>query len=227
MKLIVLSFSLLLFNSNSFGAKPHFLQVKRDLADHEVRFMELKAKKEINDKKSTNLRKYTIAILAARDFKFLDYPNKSIEFYKIAQDIKIDIDKSEIKDALIKKISIKPDPTFYFESNIKDLIKTKQFERAILSMNPDALEDTKNESLRIVYDLLNVKIKKQMVKNLYCTTISSIQMDDSNYQSVLCEFLSEYIKAGTKDKGQLAFLEEYFLKKDINKRYLLNLIHEI
>lgn len=221
-------FLVLLICALSLGAKPLVKFSPKNTLNKELRFIELKAKKEIADKKNSNIKKYTVAILAAREFRSIEEKNKSLEFYKLAQEIKTEIDKKEVIEAISKRPAssyvIQP---FYFESDIKELIKNKLYEKAILSINPEALKLPENESLRIVYDLLNVKIKKLSVRKLYCIDNFIHNVENENYNSILCDYLNEYLKAGKKDNDHMAYIEEYFLKKDLNERYLLNLIHEL
>jgi hypothetical protein len=212
-----------------FSATPKYRQFKEfNIINKEIRFLELKSKKEISDKKATPLKKYTTAILTAREFKLLGLDSKSIEFYKIANDIKIDIDKHEVKLALKGDGQLNQFPlSTFFESNLKESISHQQYEKAILSLNPYSLKNDKNEKLRIVYDLLNVKMKKLTVKKLYCIDRVQSDLEGYNYEEIICDFLNDYLKEGKKEKASVAFLEDYFLKKDLNQRYLLNIIHDL
>lgn len=217
----------------TWGANPKYGQISKEkdknkLLDKEARFIELKAKKEFNDKKSSTIKKYTTAILAARELKNLKHKHRALEFYKMAQEIKIDLDKMEIKEAIKSKgqhfTTVNP---FYFDVDIKELIKSHAYEKAILALNPDSFEYKENEQFKIIYDLLNVKIKKTSVKKLYCLDHIHKDLEYNNYENILCNFLVEYLKEGKKDSDHLTYVEDYFLKKDLNERYLLEILKDI
>ena len=215
------------------SAKPYYGQNSNKqiaIKDKELHFLELKTKKELNDKKNSILKKYTLAILAAREFKLTNHPNKSLEFYRLAQDIKVEIDKKEIKEALKSKLNEPPSiplTPFYFNANLKELISSHSYEKAILAINPEAFQMRDNDSYRIIYDLLNVKLKKQNIRRLYCLHDGKKDLEENDYQSILCDYLNEYIKDGKKDQSHLNFVEEYFLKKDLNQRYLLTIVRDL
>lgn len=205
-----------------------FKKNTNSIFEKEIRFLELKAKKEISDRKNSPLRKYTLSILAAREFKSLEENKKAAEFYKQALEIKVEVDKKEAKDFLKdKKSSISNYSAYFFNSDLKELISSHQYEKAILSINPGSFVYKENENLRIVYDILQVKIKKQSVKKLYCLDNVDRELEGLNYESVLCEYLAEYLKLGKKDKGHLAYVEEFFFKNDLKERYLLSLLNDL
>jgi hypothetical protein len=72
-----------------------------------------------------------------------------------------------------------------------------------------------------------VKIKNHSVKKLYCLDSINKDLEGMNYESVICDYLNEYLKDGKKDKSHLAYLEEYFFKNDLNERYLLSIVRDL
>jgi hypothetical protein len=208
------------------GAKPH-MPNSFVIKNKEIKFLELKLKKELNDKKFSNQKKYTYAILAAREFKQLQFPEKALEFYLIAKDIKTDENKVEIIQAISKKHSATTSSVFFYESNLKNLLNNKLYEKAILSLNPDQLNDPQNSQYRIIYDLLNVKIKKRAVKKLYCFDEYQKNPDDYQYSNLLCDLLVDYLRDGILGNDHIKVVEEYFLKQDLKEIYLLQIAKEI
>ena len=154
-------------------------QQNQNFVQNEFKFLELKTKKELNDKKNSAIKKYTIAILAAREFRLLQQKHQAIEFYKLAQEYKVEVDKKEVKDALknIDQLNENINSPLYFAINLKELIQKHNYEKAILAINPQALKLPENTSLRIIYDLLQVKFKKLNVKKLYCLDHADKDLD--------------------------------------------------
>lgn len=214
----------------SMGAKSHVVRnplVINNVKNKEVQVLELKLKRGLSDKKISSLRKYTLAILAAREMQQLKSPKKSLAFYKMANEIKNEMNKTEIQMATANP----KDSThsiFFFDVNLKSLIQNQAYEKAILSINPERLNDDEFASYRIIYDLLNVKIKKRLVKNLYC--YQDYQKDpDSYYQysTLLCDLLLDYLRDGKLGNDHIKVVEEYFFKHDLKERYLLQLAKDL
>ncbi|MGZ3787534.1 MAG: hypothetical protein ACXVLQ_03380 [Bacteriovorax sp.] len=208
------------------GAKPH-IAPKRALENNEIKFLELKLKKELSDKKISPQRKYTLAILGARDLKQLKHQEKALEFYKLAKDLKVDEDKTEILQALTKK-QPERSSVFFYEVNLKKLLKNKSYERALLSMDPEKLNEPGNAHYKIVYDLLNVKIRKLSVKKLYCYDEYQKNPDDYyQYSNLLCDLLVDYLRDGKLGNDHVKVVEEYFFKHDLKERYLLQVAKDL
>jgi hypothetical protein len=187
----------------------------------ESKFLELKLKKELSDKKLPPQRKYTLAILAARELKQLNLNDSALYFYHMARDIKIDENKAEISLALSKNHFFYPSSVFFYEVNLESLLKNKHYDHAILSLNPEKLTAPDNASYRIIYDLLNVKIRKRNVKKLYCFDDYQKNPDDYQYSSLLCDLLIDYLQDGKIESDHIKIVEEYFLKHDLKEIYLL------
>jgi hypothetical protein len=206
------------------GAKPHIASTF-SITNNETKFLELKLKKELNDKKLTPQKKYTLAILAARELKQLYYANKALEFYQIAREVKTDENKNEINQAFSKYTQFSK--LFYFDVNLKSLITSKNYEKAILSLNPESLSFSENYHYRIVYDLLNVKIKKRSVKKLYCYEDYQKNPDDYQYSNLLCDLLVDYLHDGKLGNDHIKVVEEYFLKHDMSETYLIQIAKDL
>ena len=210
----------------TIGAKTHIAK-KTVYQNNEIRFLELKLKKEINDKRLSPLKKYTLAILAARELNQLNYPNKSQEFYQLARDLRVAENKTEINMALSTK-KAPAHSIFFFDTDLMSLIRNKFYEKAILSLNPEKLSEPKFARYRIVYDLLNVKIKKRLVKNLYC--FQDYQKDPETYyqySTLLCDLLIDYLRDGKLGNDHVKVVEEYFFKHDLKERYLLQVAKDL
>ncbi len=207
------------------GAKTRVVQ-KSALQNNEIKFLDLKLKKELSDKKLSPQKKYTLAILAARELKQLNNHEKALEFYQIAKDIKVDENKTEVQLAFSKKHAAS-NSVFFYEVNLKTLLKNKTYERALLSMDPEKLNDPENIKYKIVYDMLNVKIKKRSVKKLYCFDDFQKNPEDYQYSNLLCDLLVDYIRDGKIGNDHIKIVEEYFFKHDLKERYLLQLAKEI
>lgn len=220
--LLIQTLSLSIFD---VGATTH-LTYKNTLANNEINFLDLKLKKELNDKKLSSHKKYMLAVLAARELKRLKTPERAIAFYQIAKDTKINENKIEIMQALSKK-NKKNDSIFFYDVNLKILLKNKSYERAILSINPDGLIKPDNRKYRIIYDLLNVKIKKRSITKLYCYDEYQKNPDDYQYSNLICGLLVDYLQNGKIGNDQIKVVEEYFFMHDLKERYLLQVVKDL
>lgn len=219
--LIQIAFIFLLF----IGAKTHVSRSPQE-ENKEIKFLKLKLKKELSDKRLSAHKKYTLAILAARDFRRINLLKESLDFYKIANEIKIDENKNEIRQAFSKRQN-QNTSLFFYEVNFKTLLKNKSYERALLSMNPEKLNGPQNGSYKIIYDLLNVKIKKRSVQKLYCFDEYQKNPEDYQYSNLLCELLVDYLRDGKIRNDQIKVIEEYFLMHDLKDRYLLQIAKDL
>ena len=227
MRRFLLIISIALLAMLTIGASQKIVLKKNALENKEVQFLDLKLKKELSDKKLTLQRKYTLAVLAARELKQLHYNEKSLEFYKIAREIKIDENKTEIYQALEKNHPKISSQLFYYEVNLKSLIKTKSYDKALLSLNPESFIDSTNTKYKIIYDLLNVRLKKRAVKKLYCLDDLQKNPEDYQYSNLLCEALVDFLRDGKIRSEQLKSIEDYFFKHDLKESYLLQLTKEL
>ena len=208
------------------GAQPH-LPSNLTIKNKEVKFLDLKLRKELADKKLSPQRKYILAILAARELKQLYYSDKALEFYQIARDIKVDENKTEINVAFSKKHLTNPSSVFFYEVNLETLIKNKLYEKAILSLNPEKLNEPENAHYRAIYDLLNVKIKKRAVKKLYCFNDYQKDPEDYQYSNLICDLLIDYLRDGKLGNDHIKVVEEYFFKHDLKEIYLLQVAKDL
>lgn len=212
------------------GAKPHAARDSlfiNSVKNKDLKVLNLRLKKELNDKKISTLKKYTLAILAARELQQLKFSKDSMAFYQMAKEIPVEVNKNEIHLA-ISASNYLPHSIFFFDVNLKSLIQNKSYEKAILSINPEKLMDPEFAAYRIIYDLLNVKIKKRLVRNLYC--FQDFQKDPESYyqySTLLCDLLIDYLRDGKLGADHLRVVEEYFFKHDLKERYLLQLAKEL
>ena len=102
MRSFLLLAQMTLFFYLTVGAKTH-IAPKNNAQTNEIKFQSLKIKKELSDKKISPLRKYTLAILAAREFNQMNRKNEALDFYQLAKEIKVDENKNEIQYYLTKK----------------------------------------------------------------------------------------------------------------------------
>jgi hypothetical protein len=207
------------------GATARF-EPKTALANNEIKFLDLKLRKELSDKKLSPQKRYTLAILAARELKELNHREKAIYYYQLARDIKVDENKTEIQLALSKNTKENPS-VFFYEVNLKTLLKNKSYERALLSMDPDKLNEPGNAKYKIVYDMLNVRIKRRTVKKLYCFDDFQKNPDDYQYSNLICDLLVDYLREGKVGTDHIKLVEEYFFKHDLKERYLLQFAKDL
>ena len=226
MRSFILLVQIIFFSLIFMGAKSH-IPASSALKNKEIKFLDLKLKKELTDKKLTPSKKFTLAILAARELKQLNYPDRALEFYQIAREAKTTENKAEFTQALSKKHIIKSTSYYFYEVNLKSLINNKLYEKAILSLNPEHLDEVENSHYRIIYDLLNVKIKKRSVKKLYCFDDYQKNPEDYQYSNLLCDLLIDYLKDGKLGNDHINVVEEYFLKHDQKEIYLLQVAKDI
>jgi hypothetical protein len=223
MRTFLLLVQIIFLSSLSMGAKPHMTS-NSALKNKEIKFLDLKLKKELSDKKLSPQKKYTFAILAAREFYYSD---KALEFYQLAREIKVDENKAEITQAFSKKHLFAPTSVFFYEVNLMALLKNKSYERAILSLNPEKLNEPENAHYRIIYDLLNVKIKRRAVKKLYCFDDYQKNPEDYQYSNLLCDLLIDYLRDGKLGNDHIKVVEEYFFKHDLKEIYLLQVAKDL
>lgn len=197
------------------------------LKNKEIKFLELKLKKELNDKHISSHKKFTMAILAGREFIILKHPEVAHDFYQIANEMRIEENKQEAAAFLANKKLVAPTSPFLYEVNLKSLLKKKSFEKAILSLNPEYLKNSLDPHYQIVYDLLNVIIKKRSVKRLYCSDEFQKDPDAYQYSNLLCGLLIDYLHDGKLGSAHIKIVEEYFLKHDLKEIYLLQVAKEL
>jgi hypothetical protein len=207
------------------GAKTHIAQ-KSGLKNPEVKYLDLKLRKELSDKKISPQKKYTLAILAARDLNQLNHHDVALEYYKLARDLKVDENQNEVINALSKKADTNKS-LFFYEVNLKQLLKNKSYERALLSMDPEKLNEKENAHYKIIYDLVNVRIRKTGVKKLYCLDDYQKNPEDYQYSNLMCEMLSDYLREGKIGNEHIKGLEDYFFKHDLRERYLLQVAKDL
>jgi hypothetical protein len=196
-------------------------------SNSELKFLDLKYKKEISDKKNSNTKRYLLAVLAARELSEMHFAEKSLEYYKLAKEIKVDENKNEINLAMANKNLNDQRSVFFFDVNIKQLLKNKSYEKILLSLNPKKLDEKGNENYKIMYDLLNVKIKKRSVRKLYCFENLQKNPEDYQYENLICDLLENYLKEGKLTTDRIRLIEEYFVKHDLKEQYLLYLTKEL
>lgn len=207
------------------GAKSHQVTKSASL-NPELKFLDLKFKKEISDKKLSNQKRFVLAVMAARDLKQLHYREKALEYYKIANDIKTDENKSEVLYELAR-MPVPYDSLFYYDVNLKQLLKSKNYEKALLSMNPEKLTDKENTPYKVLYDLLNVRLRKTAVRKLYCLDDYQKDPEEYQYSNLICDMLNDYIRTGKIAGYHIKLLEEYFFKHDLKERYLLQVVKDL
>lgn len=208
------------------GAKFHIAS-NLSMKNKEIKILDLKLKKELSDKKLSPQKKYTLAILAARELKQLKQLDKALDFYQMARDIKVDEIKVEITQFLSKEQLFTSTSVFFYEVNLKGLLKNKFYEKAILSLNPEKLNIPENANYRIIYDLLNVKIKKRSVKKLYCFDDYQKNPEDYQYSNLLCDLLIDFLRDGKLGNDHIKVVEEYFFKHDLKEIYLLQVAKDL
>jgi hypothetical protein len=120
-----------------------------------------------------------------------------------------------------------PTSVFFYEVNLMALLKNKSYERAILSLNPEKLNEPENAHYRIIYDLLNVKIKRRAVKKLYCFDDYQKNPEDYQYSNLLCDLLIDYLRDGKLGNDHIKVVEEYFFKHDLKEIYLLQVAKDL
>lgn len=74
---------------------------------------------------------------------------------------------------------------------------------------------------------MHVKLKKKNVKELLCKDELKKEPDAYTYHALLCDLLVDYLDDGKIDDRNLHVVEEYFLKHDQKKFYLLYLARDL
>jgi hypothetical protein len=106
------------------------------------------------------------------------------------------------------------------EETLEKLIKQKSYEQALRMLPKLKVEQSKNPYYIIVYDLLNVKIKKRNVKDVLCKEDNKNDPENYTYHGLLCDLILDYLDDGKITDKNLRNVEEYFLKHDQKKFYL-------
>lgn len=117
---------------------------------------------------------------------------------------------------------------FIQDENLSDLIKSKNYLKALSILNPNDLDPKGINSLEfIIYDALNVHINKKKVKNLYCSEEYKKYPDSYTYSVLICGLLSDYLATNKFDEKRLKRATKYFAEIDREKSYLLEVVKEI
>lgn len=115
---------------------------------------------------------------------------------------------------------------FLNEENLTSLIKNKEYEKALSTLNPQALENADNSAEAVIYDALNVSVHQKNVKNLYCEKEYKQYPDAYTYTVLICGLLDDYLKNSKFDPKRLARAEKYFAEEK-ERMYLLDMVKEI
>lgn len=116
---------------------------------------------------------------------------------------------------------------FSREENLISLLKKKDFERALASLNPEAIKDSKNDFAKIAYDLLVVHKNKRNIKELQCEAKFKQYPHAYTYHILLCDLLIQYLEDGQFRKDSLERTEIYFKDTDKDRAYLFEILKEI
>lgn len=113
------------------------------------------------------------------------------------------------------------------EDSLAKLIIHKSYVKAFRALPRIKVEQSKNLHYVIIYDLLNVKLKKRKIKELLCKEYNKQDPDAYTYPGLLCDLLSNYLLHGKVDAKDLHIVEEYFLKHDLKKFYLFHFARDL
>jgi hypothetical protein len=115
---------------------------------------------------------------------------------------------------------------FLSEENLISLVKNKEYQKALSTLNPAALEQSDNSADAVLYDALNVSVHKKNVKNLYCEKELKQYPDAYTYTVLICGLLNDYLTTAKFDEKRLARAERYFAEEK-SRMYLLEMVKEI
>ncbi len=116
---------------------------------------------------------------------------------------------------------------FSEESNLTELVKNKEYEKALGRLNPKALKDGQNSFNAIVYDTLNVNVNKKNVKELYCMPEYKKFPNAYTYSTLLCGLLNDYLANGKFDQKRFKRAQTYFTEDNQEKKYLFEAVEGI
>lgn len=116
---------------------------------------------------------------------------------------------------------------FAEETNVINLIKNKEYLKALANLNPKGIKKSKNNFNIIVYDALNVAVNKKKVKELNCLEDLIKYPKAYTYSTLLCGLLSDYLSAGSFDEKRLKRARTYFAEENQDKKYLFDMVEEL
>ena len=116
---------------------------------------------------------------------------------------------------------------FTEETNLINLIKNKEYLKALVSLNPKSLKKSQNNFNIIVYDALNVSVNKKKVKELYCSDDLKKYPKAYTYSTLICGLLTDYISKSFFDEKRLKRARTYFTEENQDKKYLLDMVEEL
>lgn len=117
--------------------------------------------------------------------------------------------------------------TFAREENLINLIKNKEYQKAFVGINPEAVKKSDDNFNITVYDSLNVVLNKKNVKTLNCTAQYKKYPKAYTYSTIICGLLTDYLKSGKFSDKKIKIAENYFSNDNPEKSYLLEMVKEI
>jgi len=108
------------------------------------------------------------------------------------------------------------------KSDLKKIIIKKNYIKAFSMLNRDAIAKSKNLSMSITYDLLNVLVYKNKKTKLVCKKPFLKYPNSYTYSMLICGILIDYLKNNKISSTKMSELNNYFNKRFENKRYLYN-----
>lgn len=115
---------------------------------------------------------------------------------------------------------------FAHEENLINLIKNKDYQKAMSLLNPESLKSSTNDFNITVYDSLNVYLNKKNVKELFCDKQYKQYPNSFATSTILCSLLNDYLHEGKFSEQHLKKANLYFTENSENK-YLFELVKEI
>lgn len=115
---------------------------------------------------------------------------------------------------------------FAHEENLINLIKAKEYEKGLSLLNPDSIAHSTSDFNITAYDVLNVLVHGQNVKELYCDKQYKQYPNSFAMSTILCSLLNDHLKVGKFSEKNLKTANLYF-KENSEKNYMFEALKEI
>lgn len=188
---------------------------KENKAEAYINRLAISLKQKEKSKISTQLEELKKYIQANDKYK-----TKEIEYY--IKSIDASLSHNESPENI---------PGFYgqyaTEEQFKNLITDKKYDKALAFINPNVLAENNDSFTVISYDTLNILVNKKNVTKLYCSEELKKYPDAYAYGPLICQLLTDYLKSGKMQKGNLARTEKYFKTNSPNMKFLFEAVKGI
>ena len=115
---------------------------------------------------------------------------------------------------------------FANEENLINLVKSKDYQKAMSLLNPEAIKTSTSDFNITLYDSLHVYLNKNNVKQLFCDKQYRHYPKSFATSTIICSLLNDYLHDGKFSEQHLKRANLYFSENPENN-YIFELVKEI